>query len=343
MGLDYFYGNQSKESNIVINRSMYFGDIYREPKKRCFSNEKTDINQKNNKTIHNYFPNKSQNISYKINEKLLNSIKKDDDSPNISSSSSTISSSSNDEIKKSNKLIKKRADFFLRNNNKNLRKSYYQRLMTKNIVNIDKEIIKNNSVFIFDWDDTLFFTTHLNPSKNNTFFYESETEKRLMNTIEYYVAEILNKALDKGTVLIITNSSDGWVQACAKFYYPNLLPILDKIKIISSRELYQNEYPADPITWKIKTFNDLKQKLYFEKCTVSNLICIGDDNCEIIAAKKLGESFGNCLVKTIKFRDKPNLNELIKQIILINEQIIRVYNYPKSLTIHVDKKKNQKK
>ena len=119
MGLDYFYGNQSKESNIVINRSMYFGDIYREPKKRCFSNEKTDINQKNNKTIHNYFPNKSQNISYKINEKLLNSIKKDDDSPNISSSSSTISSSSNDEIKKSNKLIKKRADLFLRNNNKN--------------------------------------------------------------------------------------------------------------------------------------------------------------------------------------------------------------------------------
>ena len=227
--------------------------------------------------------------------------------------------------------------------NENIRKSYYQKLMNKFSVNLNKEIIKNNTIFIFDWDDTLFFTTHINPSKNTTFFYESKTEKRLMNKIEYYVAEILNKALSKGTVLIITNSSDGWVHSCAQFYYPNLLPILDQIKIISARELYQSQFPTDPIMWKVKTFNDLKQKFNFEKCVVSNLICIGDDNSEIIAAKKLGESFENCLVKTIKFRDKPNLTELIKQIILINEQILRVYNYPKSLTIYVDKKKNPNK
>ena len=57
--------------------------------------------------------------------------------------------------------------------------------MNKFSVNLNKEIIKNNTIFIFDWDDTLFFTTHINPSKNTTFFYESKTEKRLMNKIEY--------------------------------------------------------------------------------------------------------------------------------------------------------------
>ncbi len=118
---------------------------------------------------------------------------------------------------------------------------------------------------------------------------------------------------------------------------------MSKINIISARDLYQKEYPNDPTTWKIKAFNDLKNKFDFKKCVVSNIICIGDNNCEIIAAQKLGEEFNNCLVKTIKFREKPNLKELIKQIILIDRQILRVYNYPKSLTIQVNTMKNPKK
>ena len=31
MGLSYFYNNQSTEVNTVANRSLYFGDAYREP------------------------------------------------------------------------------------------------------------------------------------------------------------------------------------------------------------------------------------------------------------------------------------------------------------------------
>ena len=341
MGLDYFY-TRSNDEIILSNEDMYFGDVYRRPKKKCFSKDKSNTDR-NNISIDTYFSNKDNTKSQNNISNFFNTRKnsKEDDSPNNSANFSTTSSSSNDEIKSPNILFKKNSKEFSKN--LNLRKSYYHRLINKNVVNLNKETIKNNTIFIFDWDDTLFFTTHLNPSKNNVFFYESKTEKRLMNTIEYYVAEILNKALSKGRVLIITNSSDGWVHSCAKFYYPNLLPILDKINIISARELYQEKFPNEPITWKVKTFNDLKQKFHFEKCLVSNIICIGDDNSEIIAAKKLGENFENCLVKTIKFRDKPNLTDLIKQIILINEQILRVYNYPKSLTIQVDKKKNPNK
>ena len=350
MGLGYFYGNQSTEVNKVANLSLYFGNIYRDPRRRrCMSKDKNIIESDiNNKSIHSYFSKDTtqKNISnYLYSNNISNKDIREEDFQNINSSSiSTISSnSSNDEQKNITNSTNRENIiniFSQKNKNTDIRKAYYQRLINKNIVKFNKEIIKNNTLFIFDWDDTLFFTTHISPSKNSTFFYESKAEKKLMNTIECYVVEILNKALSKGTVLIITNSSDGWVHACAKFYYPNLIPILDKIKIISARELYQSEYPSEPMTWKVKTFNDLKHKFNFEKCAVSNIICIGDDNYEIIAAKKLGENFENCLVKTIKCRDKPNLTDLIKQIILINEQILRVYNYPKSLTIHVDKKKN---
>ena len=164
----------------------------------------------------------------------------------------------------------------------------------------------------------------------------------MIKVIESYIEEILNKALSKGTVLIITNSSEGWVEACTKFYYPDLIPILKNIYIISARELYQEQYPTEPGTWKIKTFNDLKEQFNFEQNLVTNIICFGDDKNEIIAAQKLGENINNCLIKTVKFRDKPDLKEMLKQLILINEQILRVYNYPKSLTIQIDKKKNPK-
>ena len=320
-----FNNLSQSQNNININPSMF--TTMNIINKTQFDTHSMNNNQNNmSAIIYNFSPNKDNNCL------------------NNSNKYSVDSTCSNEENKKPKILSKNKSyEVSLNDKSKNLRKSYYNRLLNKNIVNISKETIKNNTIFIFDWDDTLFFTTHLNPSKNNTFFYESKTEKRFMNTIEYYVVEILKKALSKGKVLIITNSGDGWVRACAQFYYPNLLPILDQINIISARELYQDKFPNEPITWKVKTFNDLKQKFHFEKCIVSNIICIGDDNSEIIAAKKLGENFENCLVKTIKFRDKPNLTDLIKQIILINEQILRVYNYPKSLTIQVDKKKNPNK
>ena len=340
MGLNYFY-NSPPKNNSCINipsRTIYYGNI-----KNNFENneENNFLKNKPNKLRKYSCESTMSNISG-IFQKTLNSHSKNVENDNlknnstISTTSSKSGSSNNEEKKEKNNISPLKIT-------KDIRKSYYHQLIRKKIESETKSTIKNNTIFIFDWDDTLFFTTHINPSENNTFFYESQTEKKFMNRIEYYVSEILNKALSKGEVVIITNSGDGWVNACAKFYYPNLIPLLKKINIISARDLYQKLYPNDPTTWKIKAFNDLKKKFNFEKCVVSNIICIGDNNCEIIAAQKLGEGFDNCLVKTIKFREKPNLKELIKQIILINQQILRVCNYPKSLTIQVNTMKNPKK
>ena len=342
MGLNYFSNSAPNNSAIFIpNRTYNYGNM---PINLDDNKEKNRLRINSRKKS---CDSNSSNLS-EIFQKTLNSHlnKRNEENPHNNNSTisttTSISGSSNNEDQKTKKNINLSP---IKNNRDHydLRKSYYHRLIHKNIQNMNKTTIKNNTIFIFDWDDTLFFTTHINPSENNTFFYESQSEKKFMNRIEFYVSEILNKALSKGEVFIITNSGDGWVHACAQFYYPNLIPILEKINIISARDSYQKEYPNDPTTWKIKAFNDLKKRFNFEKCIVSNIICIGDNNCEIIAAQKLGEEFKNCLVKTIKFREKPNLKELIKQIILIDEQILRVYNYPKSLTIQVNKMKNPKK
>ena len=347
MGINYFYNSQNENSLSAINipnKTLYFGEYNPE----YLENEKFNIKLKSRKkSCDSNISNVSEIFQKALNEHsyLTKNKNKEDNLYNNSTLSTNSSISSGEDLKFNNKSFNNNIIIKKKKNERNfsLRKSYYYRLISQNLVSMNKSIIKNNTIFIFDWDDTLFFTTHINPSENNTFFYESKTEKKFMNRIEFYVSEILNKALSKGEVAIITNSGDGWVHACAKFYYPNLIPILKKINIISARDLYEKEYPSDPQTWKIKAFNDLKKIFNFEKCSVSNIICIGDNNCEIIAAKKLGEEFKNCLVKTIKFREKPNLKELIKQIILVDKQILRVYNYPKSLTIQVNKVKNDKK
>ena len=233
MGLDYFFNsnssNISSDDDTILNTSMYFGDVYPHKKKKCFSKDKCNT-YRNQKSIDFYFSNKINNNQNNISTIIYNTnSKKDNDFINNSNKYSVESTSSSEDNKKKDILSQRKpSEVLLNDKSRNLRKSYYNKLLNQNVVNINKETIKNNTIFIFDWDDTLFFTTHLNPSKNNIFFYESKTEKRFMNTIEYYVVEILKKALSKGKVLIITNSGDGWVHACAKFYYPNLLPIFDQ-------------------------------------------------------------------------------------------------------------------
>ena len=351
MGLDYFY-RQSNTDELIENRGFFFTKISREKLSRKKSHSKgknislkkniifkTDLS--NNLKTSSFSLDIPEFLNYKRKTNIRN--KKENNSLNIIPLSSTASSNSTIEDTKNQNIFTDNKNLnIIIDKNENSRKIFYQKLICKNFININKEEIKNNTLFIFDWDDTLFFTTHLNPSKNNVFFFENENEKKMIKVIESYIEDILNKALSKGTVLIITNSSEGWVEVCVKFYYPDLIPILKNIYIISARELYQEQYPTEPGTWKIKAFNDLKEQFNFEQSLVTNIICFGDDKNEIIAAQKLGENINNCLIKTVKFRDKPNLKEMLKQLILINEQILRVYNYPKSLTIQIDKKKNPK-
>ena len=331
MGFTIFSNISNTES--LEKRKIFFTNISNKGiLKRSFSNELKITKKIQN----NYF---NQDFS---NEKIKLRKKSDNENNNIgipiyNNNTSKFSSDIIEDNKKENKKNKSEGKELNKDEQDNNKLIFNDKQTIK-----DKEIIKHNTIFIFDWDDPLFFTTHLHPSKNNLLFDESPKEKRMMESIEFYVEEILIKSLSKGTVFIITNSSEGWVEACTYSFYPNLVPLLKKINIISARTLYEKKFPSKPLMWKINAFNDIKEKYNFENCPLTNIICIGDDNSEIIAAKNLSQKLDNCLIKTIKLRESPELKELIKQLILLSEQILRVYSYPKSLTIQVNKIKNPK-
>ena len=74
---------------------------------------------------------------------------------------------------------------------------------------------------------------------------------------------------------------------------------------------------------------------------ITNLIALGDNNFEIEAAYILGAQFKSAFIKTVKFRQSPSTNELIKQIKLVTTQFEFICTSPKNLTVRLLKQSKQ--
>ena len=113
-----------------------------------------------------------------------------------------------------------------------------------------------------------------------------------------------------------------------------ILPgFLSKITILSARDDYKNLYPDDTKMWKQKAFLSLKEKI--DAYLITNILCFGDSIIELEAGKKLASEINNSFIKTIKFKECPELDDLINQIKLILKQFDYIYSTPKNLSITI--------
>jgi hypothetical protein len=228
-------------------------------------------------------------------------------------------------------------DYYLNfDENDNIRKSYYSKLIFKNVWIPGQKPKTHNNLFIFDWDDTLLPTSFLSKEDiiNNEDLPEEYTE--LFSILEKSVLKILNLSLKKGDVYIITNSSIGWVQFSAEKYYPKLKSIINKINIISARNEYEDSYPGEAKLWKQKAFLNLKNKINLNLAT--NIICVGDSIFELEAGKILASKINNSFIKTIKLKQNPCPEDLVKQLDLIGNKFNYIYSQIRNISIRIDKK-----
>ncbi len=72
---------------------------------------------------------------------------------------------------------------------------------------------------------------------------------------------------------------------------------------------------------------------------LTNMICVGDSNIEIEAAHCLGKEFDKVVIKTIKFRENPKPDEMVKQIGLVLDKFRYIFDNNKNLTIRLERKK----
>jgi hypothetical protein len=228
-------------------------------------------------------------------------------------------------------------DYYLNfEENDNIRKSYYSKLIYKNIWTPGMKAKSHNSIFIFDWDDTILPTTFLTQEDIINDEYLPEEFAEIFSILEKNIIKVLELAINKGDVYIITNSSIGWVEFSAKKYFPNMAKILTKIKVISARSEYEDAYPGETKLWKEKAFLNLKKKIDLK--LPSNIICFGDSIVELEAGKTLASKVNNSFIKTIKFQQNPEPEDLIKQIGLIIKKFDYIYSRAKNLSVRIDQK-----
>ncbi|CAG9330310.1 unnamed protein product [Blepharisma stoltei] len=194
---------------------------------------------------------------------------------------------------------------------------------------------KSQSIIIFDWDDTLLCTTYLN-SREDAMNITSKVVKSQLKTLEDSIIRLLTLALSLGNTYIITNAMKGWVEYSSGLWIPGVLTMLEQITVISARSEYEHKYPDNYHQWKIEAFMEMTK--LFDTGTITNLICLGDSNIEMDAAHHLVQCYQNACIKTIKFRDGPNPEELVKQLELVTDKFEKICTSGKNLTIRLERK-----
>lgn len=100
---------------------------------------------------------------------------------------------------------------------------------------------------------------------------------------------MLELAVKYGRVYIITNAAEGWVEFSCQRFMPEVLPVLDKITIISARAKYESRFPNNVPKWKLYAFLETQTELI--NGNMKNVVALGDSMMEMDAAHHLAMKF----------------------------------------------------
>ena len=182
-----------------------------------------------------------------------------------------------------------------------------------NVISKTKISILHETLFLFDWDDTLLCSSFISFKKFNL----SQEELKLIGELGKLVFEFITECIKKGTVIIMTNSNESWVKLTATELM-KMDPIIFKdINIISTRDIYEKQ-KISKNQWKKIAFKEII-KNYDNK--IKNLVCASDMPEDIEIFKNITEKYSEINVSTVKFKINPSPNIMIKEIKIMKESL----------------------
>jgi hypothetical protein len=169
------------------------------------------------------------------------------------------------------------------------------------------------TLVIFDWDDTLFPTSWLQRQG----FFKADAVPSMQQTAQLQkladvVERTLRTALLFGKVVVVTNAEKGWVEVCCSKLMPSLAQVLSEVDIVSARSAYER-HSQNPSEWKRLAFAHEVEQLHIQSNEQLNVVSVGDSLYEQHAVMAVCENVQNCFAKSLKFMDKPSIEELVDQ------------------------------
>jgi hypothetical protein len=204
-------------------------------------------------------------------------------------------------------------------------------------------VSKNKTLFILDWDDTLFPTNWV--MKNNISLSDPNN---LNNYINYFqeldriLAKFIEKTINLGKVIIVTNALPAWIELSSVFL-PKTSHLLQKVKIVSARKNYRHK-SSNMMDWKILAFRDIIDNEFKNPSTV-NIISIGDAEYEYQALIALNDYNKQTkkILKSVKFMREPTHEILIDQLEVLGQAIPKIWNQNTHLDLKIDMISNIKR
>ena len=199
------------------------------------------------------------------------------------------------------------------------------------------------TIIIFDWDDTLLASSFLS-SKG----YRLDTDKAKITDVdaglrdlEQSIIAVINLALQYGEVHIVTNAETGWVQLSAAKFIPAVVPLLSRVSILSARSTYEGRYPDAPLKWKYYAFQDKLAPSFADPKRQKNIISFGDSHVEREAVRAVTRGFPNTRCKSVKFAERPSMEQLRRQIELVTNCFQYIHHHDGDLDLQLTVTINQ--
>lgn len=201
-----------------------------------------------------------------------------------------------------------------------------------------KQDTEKDTLIAFDWDDTLLCSSFLSsrglrldsdPAKVR------ELESQLTE-LSHSIIAVLSLALQYGPVTVVTNAETGWVQLSAQKFIPLVVPMLAKLTIISARSTYEPMFPGSPLKWKYYCFQERITALApVNSKREKNVLSFGDSHVEREAVRACTRGMANTRTKSVKFAERPSMEQLRRQIELVTNCLGYIYSHEGDLDLQL--------
>mmetsp|Transcript_99020 Transcript_99020/g.171619 ORF Transcript_99020/g.171619 Transcript_99020/m.171619 type:complete len:272 (-) Transcript_99020:70-885(-) len=192
------------------------------------------------------------------------------------------------------------------------------------------------TILIFDWDDTVLPSSwvHEQGLRLDGDSCVTDAQQEELAKLARLAAETLRLAKELGTVVLVTNAERGWIELSCQKFLPALYPSLETVKLLSARSEYETPAISSPFEWKLRAFtSEIDRVFRADENRRKNILSLGDSYHEREALITATATLANCRTKSLKFVERPRIDQLCKEHTLVASCFRRIVHHDGNLDL----------